>query len=136
MNHFRSAPDAVALSFFDRINHGDVEGLEALMTEDHDLRVFAEPPQRGRGVFTPASLIPRTGVGPAPWPPWGGRVAVPLAWGRSSTERASVSGTNPAEAAIPSAGRSQPIRSPMDPSMLVLARVPPGAVFPGVGIRS
>ena len=50
MSHFRSAPNAVALSFVDRINHGDVEGLEALMTEDHELRVFDEPPQRGRSV--------------------------------------------------------------------------------------
>jgi len=50
MNHLHGAPDAVALSFVDRINHGDVAGLEALMTEDHELRVFDEAPQRGRSV--------------------------------------------------------------------------------------
>src|SRR5438067_11832233 len=50
MRHLRRTPDAVALSFVDRINHGDVEGLEALMTEDHELRVLDESPQRGRGL--------------------------------------------------------------------------------------
>ena len=49
---FRAAPDAVALSFVDRINHGDVEGLAALMTEDHELRVFDEPTQHGRDTNT------------------------------------------------------------------------------------
>ena len=41
-------PLEVALRFVDRINHADAAGLEALMTEDHVLRVFDEPPQRGR----------------------------------------------------------------------------------------
>jgi hypothetical protein len=50
MRPFRGAPDAVALSFVDRVNHADVASLEALMTDDHELRVFDEPPQRGRGV--------------------------------------------------------------------------------------
>jgi hypothetical protein len=48
MSRFAAAPDAVALSFVDRVNHADVEGLAALMTEDHALRVFDEPPLRGR----------------------------------------------------------------------------------------
>jgi hypothetical protein len=52
VNQFRGAPDAVALSFVNRINDGDVEGLAALMTEDHELRVFDEPPQIGREVVT------------------------------------------------------------------------------------
>jgi hypothetical protein len=50
MSSLDTAPDTVALSFVGRINHGDVEGLEALMTEDHELRVFDEAPQRGRSV--------------------------------------------------------------------------------------
>jgi ketosteroid isomerase-like protein len=52
MDHVRRAPEAIALSFVDRINRGDVDGLAALMTEDHQLRVFDEPPQAGRAVVT------------------------------------------------------------------------------------
>jgi ketosteroid isomerase-like protein len=48
MNDHGGGPSAVALRFVDRINHADVAGLEALMAEDHVLRVFDEPPQRGR----------------------------------------------------------------------------------------
>ena len=48
MTDRRGGPAAVALRFVDRINHADAAGLEALMTEDHVLRVFDEPPQRGR----------------------------------------------------------------------------------------
>jgi ketosteroid isomerase-like protein len=44
----RGGPAAVALRFVERINRADAAGLEALMTEDHVLRVFDEPPQRGR----------------------------------------------------------------------------------------
>ena len=43
-----TSPLEVALRFVERINRGDAAGLEALMTEDHLLRVFDEPPQRGR----------------------------------------------------------------------------------------
>jgi ketosteroid isomerase-like protein len=48
MSEVRGGPLEVALRFVDRINHADAAGLEALMTEDHVLRVFDEPPQRGR----------------------------------------------------------------------------------------
>ena len=48
MSDVRGGPLAVALRFVERVNHGDAVGLEALMTEDHVLRVFDEPPQRGR----------------------------------------------------------------------------------------
>jgi ketosteroid isomerase-like protein len=41
-------PVAVVLSFIDRVNHGDVEGLGRLMTEDHTLEVLDETPLRGR----------------------------------------------------------------------------------------
>jgi len=39
---------AAVIGFIDRINHGDVDGLSRLMTEDHELRVFDEPPLAGR----------------------------------------------------------------------------------------
>jgi hypothetical protein len=41
-------PVAAVISFIDRINHGDVEGMSRLMTEDHVLSVFDEPPLVGR----------------------------------------------------------------------------------------
>jgi hypothetical protein len=41
-------PVAAVISFMDRINHGDVAGLSRLMTGDHELRVFDEPPLVGR----------------------------------------------------------------------------------------
>jgi hypothetical protein len=48
------SPDVVALRFVDRINQRDVAGLAALMTEDHELRVFDEDPQRGRTLVADA----------------------------------------------------------------------------------
>jgi ketosteroid isomerase-like protein len=42
------APIPTVISFIDCINRGDVEGLGRLMTEDHELVVFDEPPLRGR----------------------------------------------------------------------------------------
>ena len=48
MSEVCGGPREVALRFVERINHGDAAGLETLMTEDHVLRVFDEPPQRGR----------------------------------------------------------------------------------------
>ena len=39
---------AVALGFVDRINRGDLEGLVAMMSEDHRLEVFDEEPVVGR----------------------------------------------------------------------------------------
>ncbi|MGA7418736.1 MAG: nuclear transport factor 2 family protein [Acidimicrobiales bacterium] len=41
-------PVAVAVSFIDCINRGDVEALGHLMTKDHQLKVFDEPPVDGR----------------------------------------------------------------------------------------
>jgi hypothetical protein len=39
---------AAVVSFIDCINRGDVEGLGSLMTEDHQLRAFDEPPLDGK----------------------------------------------------------------------------------------
>jgi hypothetical protein len=41
-------PAAAVLSFIDRVNHGDVDGLGLLMTADHELRVLNEEPLVGR----------------------------------------------------------------------------------------
>ena len=41
-------PVAAVISFIDRINHGDADGLGALMSMDHELAVFGEQPLRGR----------------------------------------------------------------------------------------
>ena len=41
-------PTAVALSFIDGINHGDLDRLAELMTDDHVLVVLDEPPLTGR----------------------------------------------------------------------------------------
>jgi hypothetical protein len=41
-------PLAVVLSFIDRINRTDLDGLCALMSDDHALRVLDEPPVAGR----------------------------------------------------------------------------------------
>jgi ketosteroid isomerase-like protein len=41
-------PIATAISFIDCINRGDVDGLSVLMTADHTLTIFAEPPVVGR----------------------------------------------------------------------------------------
>jgi ketosteroid isomerase-like protein len=41
-------PIATAISFIDCINRRDVDGLGGLMTEDHQLEVFDEPPLSGR----------------------------------------------------------------------------------------
>jgi ketosteroid isomerase-like protein len=43
-------PVAIALSFIDAINHGDIDRLGSLMTEDHRLRVLDEPDLAGRDV--------------------------------------------------------------------------------------
>jgi ketosteroid isomerase-like protein len=42
-------PIAVAISFIDCINRGDVDGLADLMTDGHTLVVLDEPPLVGRG---------------------------------------------------------------------------------------
>jgi len=39
---------AVVSRFIDCINHGDIDGLSALMTDDHTLLVFDEAPLVGR----------------------------------------------------------------------------------------
>ena len=41
-------PVALAISFVDRINHRDLDGLVALMSDDHRLEVFDEEPVVGR----------------------------------------------------------------------------------------
>src|SRR6478752_1165285 len=41
-------PIAVAISFIDCINRGDVDGLAALMAPEHTLTVFTEEPLVGR----------------------------------------------------------------------------------------
>ena len=41
-------PVAAIVSFIDCINRGDVQGLGALMTDDHELTVFTEPSVAGR----------------------------------------------------------------------------------------
>jgi hypothetical protein len=40
---------AAVISFIDCINRGDIEGLGRLMSSDHKLVVFDEPPLSGRG---------------------------------------------------------------------------------------
>ena len=41
-------PVAVVVAFIDRVNRGDVDGLAALMSEDHQLLIPGEPPVTGR----------------------------------------------------------------------------------------
>jgi ketosteroid isomerase-like protein len=41
-------PVAAVISFIDHINRGDVQGLGALMTGDHELAVFDEDPLSGQ----------------------------------------------------------------------------------------
>ena len=41
-------PTAAVVSFIDCVNRGDIEGLAALMTEDHQLAVLDEAPLVGR----------------------------------------------------------------------------------------
>ena len=48
MGERKLPPIAVAISFIDCINRGDVVGLGRLMTADHVLQVFDEPPIVGR----------------------------------------------------------------------------------------
>ncbi len=45
---------AVAVSFLDCINRGDIAGLSNLMTADHQLKVFDEPPLVGQEANTAA----------------------------------------------------------------------------------
>jgi hypothetical protein len=47
-------PVAVAISFVDCINRTDIVGLSALMSTDHELRVFDEVPLIGRAANTEA----------------------------------------------------------------------------------
>jgi len=44
----------VIVGFVDRVNHGDLPGLVELMTGDHELRVYDEPPVSGRAANTAA----------------------------------------------------------------------------------
>lgn len=38
---------AAVIAFIDRINHRDIDGLRALMTDDHALLILQEPPVSG-----------------------------------------------------------------------------------------
>ena len=44
----QTSPLTVVARFVDCINRGDAVGLGALMTDDHELRVFDESPLRGK----------------------------------------------------------------------------------------
>ena len=48
MEERRLPPRAVTIAFIDCINRGDAEALGRLMSEDHSLYVFDEPPVTGR----------------------------------------------------------------------------------------
>ena len=50
-------PVAAVVSFIDRINHCDVPGLAALMTDDHRLVVLDEPPVAGKAANIAAYVI-------------------------------------------------------------------------------
>jgi ketosteroid isomerase-like protein len=72
---------AAVIGFIDRINHGDADGLAALMTDDHELRVFTEPPISGRSANVDAwrgyaSAYPRYCIHPHRIAERGERVAV------------------------------------------------------------
>jgi uncharacterized glyoxalase superfamily protein PhnB/ketosteroid isomerase-like protein len=43
-------PVAAVLAFVDRINHGDLDGLLALATDDHVLQILDEPPVSGEAL--------------------------------------------------------------------------------------
>lgn len=47
-------PIAIAVAFVDRINHGDLDGLGGLLSDDHRLEVFDEPAVEGRAANTAA----------------------------------------------------------------------------------
>jgi len=74
-------PTAIVLSFIDRINRGDVDGLSELMTEDHHLVVLDEEPLVGRAANVEAwrgyaSSYPRYVIHPRLIAGEGNRVAV------------------------------------------------------------
>jgi|SRR5215469_6048205 len=50
----RLQPVAAVIGFIDCINRGDIDGLGALMTDDHELVVFGEEAVRGRAGNTQA----------------------------------------------------------------------------------
>jgi ketosteroid isomerase-like protein len=77
----RDSPDAVALRFVDCINRGDVDGLAALMTDDHEVRTFDEPPLIGRSSVAEAwrdyaNASPRYRIYPRRVAVQGNRVAI------------------------------------------------------------
>jgi hypothetical protein len=74
-------PVAAVVSFVDCVNRGDVEGLGRLMTADHELRVFDEPPVAGREANVAAwrgylDAFPAYVIHPRRIAEVGGRVAV------------------------------------------------------------
>jgi hypothetical protein len=48
MDHLQADPVAVAVAFIDRINHGDGDGIAALIGDGYVLTVFDESPEEGR----------------------------------------------------------------------------------------
>jgi ketosteroid isomerase-like protein len=75
------SPVAVAISFIDCINRGDLDGLRELMTEDHTLVVLDEAPLVGRGANLDAwhgyfSAFPDYVIHPRHLVPSGATVAV------------------------------------------------------------
>jgi len=72
---------AVVISFLDRINNADPDGLGLLMTEDHELRVLDEPSVTGRAANVEAwqgyaSAFPYYVIHPRRLAELGDRVAV------------------------------------------------------------
>ncbi|MGE0601056.1 MAG: hypothetical protein AB7J35_15945 [Dehalococcoidia bacterium] len=70
---FQTSPLAIAIAFIDCINRGDVEGLVALMHEEHELRIFDESPTGGREANEPgwrgyATSFPEYLIHPTGWP--------------------------------------------------------------------
>lgn len=44
-------PETAAMAFIEAINRGDLDGLIALMTEDHVMRILDEPPVSGEATL-------------------------------------------------------------------------------------
>jgi hypothetical protein len=75
------SPVRVVSTFIGCINHGDIDGLNALMTDDHTLQVFDEAPLIGRLANVEAwrgyaSAFPHYVIYPHEFSEWGDAVAV------------------------------------------------------------
>ena len=69
MSETRLPAFAAVIGFVDAVNRGDVDRLGELMTDDHFLRVFDEPPLRGKAANIDAwrtytSAYPRYSISP------------------------------------------------------------------------